>query len=199
MSQKSDYFFKIKKNVTLFDGCISKLLSMKRETIFKETLLISQEDMAILLGVSRSHYTMYTLGQRGLPLQAKLKLEQLIMSNAEVCFFKKEKLSQVAKQEDESHNALLYLLQENKFKQVQLQRKIELMETKFKAAVNTLHFVNHIKNRNKCTNTAVFNLINMKANKILSANGLIKQEACKIKLEVLQFEEQLLKKRKQKL
>lgn len=172
---------------------------MKKETVFKEPLLVSQEEMAVFLGVSRSQWAMYTLGQRGLSIQAKIKLEQLLLSNCEVSFFKKEKLVQENNQEIEAQNLLANLLQNNKYKQLQLQKKITALEGKYQAAVNTLHLINHLNKGKIKLDTAVLELLTKKANKVLVANGLPKQEVCKMKFKVLEYEESLLKEREKKL
>lgn len=51
---------------------------MNTKSMFKEPLLLSQEEMAILLGITRSQWSMVVLGQRGLPAQSRGKLGVLL-------------------------------------------------------------------------------------------------------------------------
>ena len=51
---------------------------MKKSKIFTETLLISQEEMAILLDISRSQWAMYINGYRGLSALAKINLGEVL-------------------------------------------------------------------------------------------------------------------------
>jgi predicted transcriptional regulator len=174
---------------------------MKKQNIFKEALLVSQEDMAILLGVSRSQWSMYTIGQRGLSTQGKVKLEQMVRSVNQVSFSKEEKLPQEVLQESEIKKVLENLLLDNKLNQLQFQKKLSQMEEKFQLALNTLHFVINLQAKKSKwnANEPVLQVLKMKANKVLKANGLPKQEVCKVKLEGLVQEEKLLIKRKKKL
>ena len=71
--------------------------------------------------------------------EGKIKLEQLITSANQVSFFKKEKLTQETEQEEEVRKLLQNLLKDNEFKQLQLQKKLTVMEEKYQTALNTLH------------------------------------------------------------
>lgn len=174
---------------------------MKKRTIFKEPVLISQDEMANLLAVTRSQWAMYSTGQRGLSAEGKVKLEQLITSANQVSFFKKEKLVQETVQEEERQKQLLNWQKDNKLKQLKLQRKIKSTEEKYETALNTLYLLNTLQDKRSKINVneSILNVLQNKANKILSSNGLKQQDLLKIKLEVLIYEENLLKNRYQKL
>ncbi|WP_320814541.1 helix-turn-helix transcriptional regulator [Flavobacterium sp.] len=170
---------------------------MNRKSFFKKPLLISQEEMAMLLGVTRSQWTMYIIGQRGLSVQGIRRLEQVLTSVNSISSAQKEKLIQEKAQEYLRQKVIVDLLQDNKLKQLRLQKKLLQMEEKFQAALNTLCFVGSYKT--KTINQSVLQVVETKANKLLDTNGLHLQEVHKMKLEVLKHEEMLLLKRKKKL
>lgn len=174
---------------------------MKKRTIFKDPVLISQDQMANLLGINRSQWAMYSIGQRGLSVEGRIKLEQLITTLNQVSFFKKEQLAQEKIQEEEWQKLLQNMQKENKFKQLQLQKKLRVMEEKHHTALNTLHLITTIQDkRSKANlNDSILQVLKNKANKMLCANSLKELENLKIKLEVLEFEEKLLEQRIQKL
>ena len=174
---------------------------MKKRTIFREPVLISQDEMANLLAVTRSQWAMYSTVQRGFSAEGKIKLEHLITSLNQVSFFKKEKLAEETAQEEEVQKLLQNLLKDNKFKQLKLQKNLRVMEEKYQTALNTLHLVlNFQDNRTKVTiNESILHVLKNKANKMLYLNGLKEQENLKIKLEVFEFEEKLLEQRLKKL
>jgi hypothetical protein len=155
--------------------------------------------MALLLGVCRTQWSMYTLGQRGLPVQSKLKLEKILMNVNKVAVQQKVMVQSIEKQKEQRKEVVGQLIQHNQLKQLQLIKKIDKMESKFQAALHTLQFVNTMKNNTKGVEQSVLKGIQFKSEKALLLNGLGAQEGAKIKLEVLQFEAQLLKKRKQNL
>lgn len=166
---------------------------MKQQTIFKNPLLLSKEEMAMLLGISKSQWVMYTLGQRGLSLPARLKLEKILDITTEVAFFKKAKLEQEIQQELEKQEGLNDFLQHTILKQMQVSKKLAAMKEKYDTAVHTLHFIANKTTKKEASNADFLRMIENKANKTLRANDLRKQEALKIKLEVLKFQEKQIK------
>ena len=170
---------------------------MKKHKIFKEPLLLTQLEMAMLLGITRSQWAMYTTGSRGLPARSKLKYETLLQNVAANALVKREKLAQVQKQENEIEKALANLVEENKFEQLKTQKKLTQMKEKFQAALNTMYFVDGLEN--KSMNKSLFKVLENKAQKVLDKNALALQEVLVIKLEVLKQEEMLLNQRMKKL
>ena len=170
-----------------------KKLDMKKHTIFNEPLLLSQLDIAMLLGITRTQWNMYTTGQRGLPARSKLNYKKLLQNANESFLAKREKLAQIAQQENEIQKELETLLQTNTFKQLQVQRKLTKMEAQFEAALNTLYFVRN--DQNSAINKSLIKVLEIKALKALDKNALQHQEVHKIKLEVLEFEKKVLLKK----
>lgn len=166
---------------------------MKKKAIFNEPLLISQEEMAMMLGITRSQWSMVVLGERELSAKSKVKFAELLTTANDVAVAKKQKLKQVAQQEVERQQELPLLLTDNLIKQYQIHKKLKQMEEKFQAALNTLYFVKDFKS--ELFSQSVLEVLGIKANKVLKSNNLKLQERYKIKLEVLKFEEELLRQR----
>lgn len=167
---------------------------MKKKAIFNEPLLISQEEMAMLLGITRSQWSMVVLGERQLSGKSNVKFAELLSVANDVAVSKKDKLLQVAQQENEWQQELPLLLTDNLLKQYQLQKKVLKMEENFQAAENTLHFLQNFKS--ELVAQPVLKVLRNNANSVLKNNHLKVQETYKIKLEVLKFEEGLLRQRK---
>lgn len=166
---------------------------MKKREIFKAPLLLSQVDIAMLLDVTRSQWAMYLIGQRSLPAKSKIKLAELLTTANDIAVGKKQKLAAVALQEIERKHDIPLLLKDNLVKQFQMQKKLQQVEEKFQTAINTLYFINGIEEER--LPQTVRKLLEIKATKVLKNNNLMLQERYKIKLEVLKFEEGLLRKR----
>ncbi len=170
---------------------------MKKHKIFNEPLLLTQVEIAMLLGLTRTQWIMYTTGQRGLPARTRPVLEKLVQNTNESFMAKRPKLLKIAAQEIEVQKELETLLQENTLKQLQIQRRLKRMEAQFEAALNTLQFVQQYQNDG--VNQSLLKVLELKAHKVLDKNKLALQEVYKIKLEVLEHEKELLEKRMQKL
>lgn len=170
---------------------------MKKSKIFTETLLISQEEMAILLGISRSQWAMYTNGYRGLSALAKINLGEVLTAAKKATTSERELLVQKNTSETELRDLLAIQLKENQFKQVQLKRKLEQIEAKFQAALNTLHFLEHFTfdKEQQPLVPSVIEQLKTKTTSSLHSNGLVAQELLQIKLETVQHEEKLLRSR----
>jgi hypothetical protein len=170
---------------------------MKKKSFFKEPLIISQDEMAMLLGITRSQWSMAVLGLRGLSAKSKSKLATVQSHVNKITLVKQAKLVQELKQEDEMQKVSARLLVDNSVKQLQMQRKLTRMEENFQAALNTLHFL--ASYQKEAQNESLIKVLEIKAYKVLNKNTLAQQEVLKIKLEVLKYEESLLRQRKKKL
>lgn len=172
-----------------------KNFQMKKDIIFNKPLLLTQEETAMLLGITRTQWIMYSSGQRGLPARARLKFEKLLQGTNEAFLAKREKFAKVVAQESEIQKELETLLQENTFRQLQIQRKLTRMEAQFEAALNTLQFVQHYPSDEK--SKTLIQVLEIKANRVLDKNKLAPQEVHRIKLAVLTYEKKLLEKKLQ--
>lgn len=170
---------------------------MKKQSIFPNPLVLSLADIAMILQVSKSQFAMYASGKRGLSVTARLQLQTLLTLVHEINFFKKQPLAQEIKQEKETVTLFQNLLIANTWKQIQVSKKLKKMQQQYQAAVQTLHFVTNEKAKNAISNPDLINMITHKAQTKMQTSCLGKQETLKIKLEVLQLEETLLKQKMQ--
>ena len=155
---------------------------------------ISQENLAILLQVSRSQFAMFELGKRSLPVQAMEKLATMLTHSQ-----KKSTKSEVKKNNAvEEQNLLKKLLLKNSHQQLLVERKIKALEKKHNALATSKKLIAHLlKNESKMKKNE---LAVLKSIEIKSKNQDIKNYAAlllqlEIKKEVLVFEEKLLRKK----
>ena len=155
---------------------------------------ISQENLAILLQVSRSQFAMFELGKRSLPVQAMEKLATMLTHSQ-----KKSTKSEVKKNNAvEEQNLLKKLLLKNSHQQLLVERKIKALEKKQNALATSKKLIAHLlKNQSKMKKNE---LAVLKSIEIKSKNQDIKNYATlllqlEIKKEVLVFEEKLLQKK----
>lgn len=170
---------------------------MPHKTFFNKPLLISQEEMAMLLGITRSQWSMVVLGERELNAASLNKLSSLITNFNQNVSNESEILTQLNNQNSEKRAVLEKLVEENTFKQLQLQRKLTKMITQFEKAANTLDFVNSLKK--STVNKSILQVLEKKANRVMAKNSVMLQEIDAIQLEVLLYEETLLRNRLEEL
>ena len=155
---------------------------------------ISQENLAILLQVSRSQFAMFELGKRSLPVQAMEKLDTMLTHSQ-----KKSTKSEVKKNNAvEQQNLLKKLLLKNSHQQLLVERKIKALEKKQNALATSKKLIAHLlKNESKMKKNE---LAVLKSIEVKSKNQDIENYATlllqlEIKKEVLVFEEKLLQKK----
>lgn len=171
---------------------------MKKEHPIRTSLGLKQEDMAMLLGVSRAHWGMHEIGKRDLPSPAIQLLTEI--------FCHLQSPDAIAKhtpdpqQQDVRRKQFESLLYENKFRQLLLARKIAQTEKKLATQVQLKLLADFLSSRGtplgKGESIAHQNILD-KAQKI-SANDcatiLAKQ---KLKMEVLEFEQKCIESKMQ--
>ncbi|MBD3583506.1 helix-turn-helix transcriptional regulator [Flavobacterium selenitireducens] len=122
---------------------------MKNKTL-RSHLLLTQEEMAHLLGVSRGHYSMYELGRRDLPVSALQIAAELSVSLGISGKFPKEKLSAPAPTKQhvaEEQRLIARLLNENDYQRTLVARKIATVEKAQTAARRISELQDYLKKR----------------------------------------------------
>lgn len=101
---------------------------MKKETTITRLLGITQQDVAMLLGVSTSQWSMYSSGKRDLPAPAMALLAEMLayVKSAEAILQSKQPTDEPT----ETQQYLEHRLRENEYRQQQLVRKIEAAQRK---------------------------------------------------------------------
>lgn len=163
---------------------------MTKAKIFKTNVLLSQEETAILLGINRSQWAMYEIGQRDIPVFAKVKLATLLETVEAMQVAGQPDFPNRKTQEANREKWINAQIKANKLQQTRLKRKIALLERNFQEAENTLLFVQLLKEKIKENATALEVLVlenaQTKALALLDKNGLDIVAKHQLKLNALE-------------
>lgn len=119
---------------------------MKKETTITKLLGITQQDVAMLLGVSTSQWSMYSSGKRDLPAPAMVLLAEMLayVKSAEAT----PKSKKATDEQKETQQYLERRLRENEYQQQQLVRKMETTQRKKLAQSRMLLLSEFLEKRN---------------------------------------------------
>ena len=166
---------------------------MKKKESIRTLLGISQEDIAILIKVSRAQWSMYESGKRNLPAEATIKLAEMF---EHVQLAKAKASKHPSELSKETGQNLQALLKENEYQQSLTERKVKTLEKKQAATLAALHLVNYFESnaRKQETHTEdCIKNIQIKTKKDLERHGLHSLITQQIKQQVLEYERSLLK------
>ena len=118
---------------------------MKKQHPIPTLLSLKQEEIAMLLGISRARWGMYEISKRDLALSAT----QLL---AEMLIYEKEsdpiaKPTSVKQQQERQRQELERLLRKNENQQLLLERKMAIIQKKQDAQLGLLSLVGFLNNR----------------------------------------------------
>lgn len=155
---------------------------------------ITQRQMALLLQVPRSQWSMYEIGKRNLPLKIKQLLAEML------AFLRvEEKYSDVQKhriaQEESTKVCLEELLKDKEWLLYDIGKKIKQLEQKYETSLTAIGFVAYIRTRphiRKVLDGELLRVICAKAERALQKSGLADLTLLKIKEEALQLEKLLI-------
>jgi transcriptional regulator with XRE-family HTH domain len=168
---------------------------MKSNQRIRELLGLTQEQLAMLLGVSRSQLSLYELGLRELPTAALQQLAEMlsVVQNVNASIRMK---SRAAEEKGQNHVTLQKLLKENSFQQERLTRKIVVMEETYQTNLTGVHLVKHLVSKGEFKlphQTDLLGVLERRMSRALEKNGYSKIIQHQIKLKVLQQEEKVLR------
>lgn len=162
----------------------------------KNVLGIKQEDLAMILGVSRSQLSMYIIGKRNLPVEAKLILSELIST-----FSKKSKLkinNAILLHDAKNATMLMKSIRlNNEYKQIVLQKKLTVLERKYAEAKKTIALIDFLEaslDDSKKDKKQLYKLIKINAEKEIQKNSITKQIPLKVEIESLKTNEIMIQK-----
>ncbi|SCY37067.1 helix-turn-helix domain-containing protein [Flavobacterium caeni] len=116
---------------------------MKKQNSLRTLLGLSQQDMAMLLNVTRGQYSMYECGHRNLPHHAAQLLSELLLhANAP------QTVQKQSNAHDTERHHLEALLRENQYQQLLLEKKTKALEKKHNASLHAGRVVDFVKARN---------------------------------------------------
>ncbi|MGH2665819.1 hypothetical protein [Flavobacterium sp.] len=149
---------------------------MKNNTI-RKLLGFTQEEISIVLSITRSQWSMYEIGQRDLPLAAKKELTAILLYLQKTKEISKVKKEFLALEQTKIEEWLLKELRNIEYKKQLLSKKIDAMENKRVecfAALDTIYF---LEEQNLDANTSLLQHIKRKALDTLNNNSLYKLES----------------------
>ena len=120
---------------------------MKKVDYIRTLLSVTQQEMAMLLHISRSQWSMYELGERDLPVAARQLLAELLMHLKVNKNIDKSLPMPSDRQLQLQQQKLAHLLRENEYQQLLLARKIAAYEKKQASRINRLQIVDFVDTR----------------------------------------------------
>jgi transcriptional regulator with XRE-family HTH domain len=160
----------------------------KGKSICKQ-LGIKQDELAMLLNISKGQLAMFETGKRELPTSAMQQLAPMLKYMHEESL--KSSSAEILKsQEEQQKKVLEHLLKENKYFQTEVSKKLEMAKRKYQANVSAIQLVRFLEK--EAPGTALIKRIEARATTELEKNGLGVLTKYKIQKEVLQAEEKML-------
>ena len=159
----------------------------------RKLLGITQEQLAILLGISRSTLSLYELGKRNLPIEAKIKLTQLLAQSQSLDLMKDKSNSHLTKDKSQ---LIQKLIQKNQIEINQLQKKLVLFQKKKiknEARNKLFEYLNEVQNPDIKKEIYLFKSFKNETTTKTSTKILISIFELEIKLELLFKEQKALK------
>ncbi|MGH2667392.1 hypothetical protein [Flavobacterium sp.] len=153
------------------------------QTTIKELLGFSQEEISIVLGITRSQWAMYEIGKRDLPLKAKKELTAILLHLQEIkeTFEIEQKYS--ASEQLKIKKWLEQEYHKVEYKKQVITKKKDRIENKRAgcfAALKTIHF---LENQMGDTHTAILNVIKKRVSATLNRYPLHELEDLKMQEE----------------
>lgn len=155
---------------------------------------LKQEELAVLLNISKGQLAMFETGKRDLPIAAMQQIAPMLQ------FVQEESLksgsAEVMKfQAADKKKVLAHLLKENQYKQKLLERKLEIAEKKFQSnctAMQLMRFLEIDASKKGNSPNGLVKLIEARAVKELEQNSWEVVVKLQIQKEVLVMEEKML-------
>ncbi|MCD0467239.1 hypothetical protein [Flavobacterium sp. ENC] len=168
---------------------------MKKDKNIGALLGIQQEEMAMLLRVTRSQWAMYVSGQRGLPTEAQLKLAEMFAFIAQLDKKEKVELPSAKHQGSKKNNFWEGKLIDNQLNQARVAAILKKHKNKYEQAMVAWQLSNFLATKEQETKWEQELLQHIKnmAEGVMQKNVLELQEQYEFKLRLLQHEEVLLK------
>jgi transcriptional regulator with XRE-family HTH domain len=168
---------------------------MKKHDNIRDLLGITQEDLAALLKISRTQLSMYEIGKRELPSTAIIQLAEMLRYLQEDASKSTDTTSLLKEQAIQKEKAFEEMRKENHFKQLVLEKKLNVLEKKYKANFSAFQLTKYLEKQdteNGKLESLLLKTIERKALAELNKNGLAMITKYKIEKEVLQAEEKII-------
>ena len=169
---------------------------MKKTNSIRQQLGVTQENLALLLKVSRSQLSMYELGKRDLPVEAKKQLAEMLQHAQKNSSKHTKSVTAEKKRIMLREKEIKRLLASNQYKTLLVERKIKALEKKNQSNNNALDVVTFLEKQEKnkeIKNDLILKNIKNKALKKIEKEGLAQLIKYQIKKECLRIENDFLK------
>lgn len=167
---------------------------MKKTDTLSALLGLTQGQMALLLQVHPSQWSMYESGKRNLPLKAKQVLAEMIgFLKLEDKSFKVQQ--HLIEQEASKKECLKKMIKKNEFDLYEISKKIALAETKYNENIGVIGLVEYLKTLpsiKESLDVELLEIIGSEAERALKKSGLANLTELRLKKELLQQEKLIL-------
>ena len=159
---------------------------------------LTQSQIAILLKMSRSHWSMFELGKRHLPDSAFSVLNEMLVYAQSEEAKTAPKTAQQLEQEEAFQECLKKMHKENEFQLEHIARKLAPLEKKYKAQRNALPLLAYLMSKNTNADGGKIKLLEIITRIVtrgVTPKMVLQMNKWQIKLELLQVEKSLLEER----
>ena len=146
MLQNYGKLFESEKNAPKSYCRTHNTIDMKNTTNIRDLLGFKQHEVALLLNVSRSQWSLFELGKRDLPLAAKQLLTELL-THVQSPETAAKSLPHHAKQHYQNQRRFEYLIQENEYQQLRIAREIVTTQKKHETKTRALQVTDYLTHR----------------------------------------------------
>ena len=166
---------------------------MENEIKLQAILGLKQEYVAMILKVTRTQWSMFVLGKRDLPINAKLKLAELltfVSSDVDAADINALVLGLASKR----RRIFETQQKRNLFQQMKVERKLKALVKKYEMAVASIKVIGFLEQSQSLSQDEqnFWALIKMDAVREMEKNCEVVQEKWQLKLKTLQFEAMLI-------
>jgi len=165
---------------------------MERKSSIRSLLGVTQHEMASLLHISRSQWSMYELGKGNLPSAATLLLADLL-THVKASEKIEERRSQLTQQKGLKQK-LLILLRENEYQQVLTAKKITFAKKKHAAQIKMIPLVGLLEEQpisQSSVATELLKILSSKTSKSMATEAAVVLFELQVKQQMLAFEKEL--------
>lgn len=178
-----------------YKNCNRQIMKKQREENITTMLGLTQEKIALLIGVSRAQWSMYDGGGRRLPVEALEKLAELL-ALAKSSDTTKLSNARQAQEKKQHQGTLQKMLLENSYQQEKLSLKIEATAKKYHSNLRALHWLQQGVAKEKKApgdDPSLLHIYHGQATDSLEKNSWSQIEQYRFRLKVLKEEERLLR------
>jgi transcriptional regulator with XRE-family HTH domain len=159
---------------------------MKSKGLDRPLLGLTQQDVAFLLKISRSQWSLYELSMRNLPSQASLRLMELTQYMRTTEDQTVPNISETENEENKMKLILEKLLKDNEFQLMVIARKIEPVQKKFDDCVKAVRLMGFLNSPAEIEKT------DPEALRVIGSRVYVNFKDFKHQLDVLQLDKELL-------